>query len=91
MFSWILVFLHALRTKQEYIITACIPKYMYDHKHIWLNVLPFTFYLRTLLPALKHWKILIFFAGDILVINNLLTKSWLIKWLNIYNKIIFTY
>ena len=40
------------------------------------------------------------FAGDILAINNLLTKAWLIKWFmnsntynhnNIYNKIILTY
>ena len=30
MFSGISVFLHTLSTKQEYIITARIPKYMYD-------------------------------------------------------------
>ena len=30
MFSVTLVFLHTLSTKQEYIITVRIPKYMYD-------------------------------------------------------------
>ena len=30
MFSGILVFLHSLSTKQEYITTERIPKYMYD-------------------------------------------------------------
>ena len=55
MFSVILVFLHPLCTKQEDIITARIPKYMYDQKHIRLNyVLPFPLYLRTLLRVLKH-------------------------------------
>ena len=55
MFSVILVFLHPLCTKQEYIITARIPKHMYDQKHIRLNyVLPFTLYLRTVLRVVKH-------------------------------------
>ena len=29
MLSGILAFLHTLRSKQEYITTACIPKYMH--------------------------------------------------------------
>ena len=43
MFSWILVFLHTLSTKWEYIMTARIPKYIYDQTHMIELCFPFYF------------------------------------------------
>ena len=64
---FISLFVHFKHTG-KYIITAHIPKYMHD-QNIYLT---FTFYLCTLLWIFKCWKYI--FAGDILAINNLLTK-----------------
>ena len=47
----LLVCLRNLSTKQKYIITARILKYMYDQN---TYMLPLFFYLRTLLRILKH-------------------------------------
>ena len=43
--------------------------------------LSLTFYLRTLLRILKHWKSINVFGKDILPINNLLTKSINVLWI----------
>ena len=43
--------------------------------------LSLTFYLRTLLRILKHWKNINGFGKDILPINNLLTKSINVLWI----------
>ena len=43
--------------------------------------LSLTFYLRTLLRILKHWKNINVFGKDILPINNLLTKSINVLWI----------
>ena len=43
--------------------------------------LSLTFYLRTLLRILKHWKNINVYGKDILPINNLLTKSINVLWI----------
>ena len=47
----LVVFLRTLSTKQKYIISARILKYMYNQN---TYMLPLFFYLRTLLRILKH-------------------------------------
>ena len=55
MINILLVFLHTLSTKQKCIITARIPKYMNDQNtYDEIISLAFIFYLRALLPVLKH-------------------------------------